>query len=230
MKRIILSMMAVGLFHNVCQAEDQAQLTTEQDKISYSVGYQLGEVATKGQSMKLNNEIVLRGVQDALTNTAPSLTPEERQAALNTLKEQMVAAQKQRADAIAKINLEASNKFFAENAKKEGVTTLPSGLQYKELTAGSGKSPKAEDGVTVHYRGKLLNGTEFDSSHKRNKPATFQVNRVIKGWTEALQLMQEGDKWEVYIPPELGYGPRGAGRNIPANSALLFEVELISVN
>lgn len=229
MKRIILSMMAVGLFHNVCQAEDQATLSTEHDKISYSVGYQLGEV-TKNQSMNLNNEIVLRGVQDALTNTAPSLTAEERQAALNALKEQMVAAQKKRADAIAEKNLAASQNYFAENAKKEGVTTLPSGLQYKEITSGSGKSPKAEDSVTVHYRGKLLTGTEFDSSYKRNKPATFKVNGVIKGWTEALQLMQEGDKWELSIPPELGYGARGAGRNIPANSALLFEVELISVN
>jgi FKBP-type peptidyl-prolyl cis-trans isomerase FklB len=222
-------MMALGLLQNVCLAEDQAPLATEHDKISYSVGYQLGEV-TKNQSMKLNNEIVLRGVQDALTNTAPSLNAEERQAALNTLKEQMVTAQKERANAVAEKNLATSKEFFAENAKKEGVTTLPSGLQYKELTAGSGKSPEAEDGVTVHYRGKLLNGQEFDSSYKRNKPATFKVNRVIKGWTEALQLMQEGDKWEIYIPPELGYGERGAGRNIPANSALLFEVELISVD
>ena len=204
-------MMALGLLQNICLAEDQAPLATEHDKISYSVGYQLGEV-TKNQSMKLNNEIVLRGVQDALTNTAPSLNAEERQAALNTLKEQMVTAQKERANAVAEKNLATSKEFFAENAKKEGVTTLPSGLQYKELTAGSGKSPKAEDGVTVHYRGKLLNGQEFDSSYKRNKPATFKVNRVIKGWTEALQLMQEGDKWEIYVPPELGYGERGAGR------------------
>ncbi len=229
MKRIIISMMALGLSHNICLAEDQSTLASEHDKISYSVGYQLGEV-TKNQSMKLNNEIVLLGVQHALTNTAPSLTAEERQAALNALKEQMIAAQQQRTNAIAGINLEASNKYFAENAKQEGVTTLPSGLQYKELTSGTGKSPKAEDSVTVHYRGKLLDGTEFDSSYKRNKPATFKVNGVIKGWTEALQLMQEGDKWELSIPPELGYGERGAGRNIPANSALLFEVELISVN
>ncbi|MDJ0805465.1 MAG: FKBP-type peptidyl-prolyl cis-trans isomerase [Gammaproteobacteria bacterium] len=229
MKRIIISMMTVGLFHNICLAEDRVQPISEEDKISYSVGYQLGEV-TKNQSVGLNNDMVLQGVKDALTGNESSLTADERQAALNTLKEKMVAMQKQKATQIAEKNLKESQEFLAANAKKEGVTTTASGLQYKEITAGSGKSPKAEDGVTVHYRGKLLNGTEFDSSYKRNKPATFKVNRVIKGWTEALQLMQEGDKWELYIPPELGYGARGAGRNIPANSALVFEVELISVN
>ena len=222
-------MMALGLFQNVCLAEDPSLLKSEKDKISYSIGFQLGGVS-KSQPMELNHEILLQGVKDALTGAEPSLTAEERQAVLTALKEKMVAEQKQKANAIAEKNLEESKKFFAENTKKEGVTTLPSGLQYKELNAGTGKTPKAEDSVTVHYRGKLLNGTEFDSSHKRNKPAKFQVNRVIKGWTEALQLMQEGDKWEVYIPPELGYGTRGAGRNIPANSALVFEVELISIN
>jgi FKBP-type peptidyl-prolyl cis-trans isomerase len=229
MKRIIPSLLALSLFHTVCHAEEATPFASENDKISYSVGYQLGEV-TKNQTVELNHDIVLQGVKDALTNAGAKLTPEERQAALNALKEQMIALQKKRSNAIAEKNLETSKNFFAENAKKEGVVSLPSGLQYKELQAGSGKSPKAEDGVTVHYRGKLLNGQEFDSSFKRNKPATFKVNRVIKGWTEALQLMQEGDKWEIYIPPELGYGERGAGRNIPANSALIFEVELISVN
>jgi FKBP-type peptidyl-prolyl cis-trans isomerase FklB len=115
-----------------------------------------------------------------------------------------------------------------ENQKKEGIKTLPSGLQYKILTEGSGKTPKAEDTVTVHYKGTLIGGAEFDSSYKRGQPATFQVKGVIKGWTEALQLMKEGAKWQLFIPPELGYGERGAGPISP-NSTLIFEVELISV-
>jgi FKBP-type peptidyl-prolyl cis-trans isomerase FklB len=137
----------------------------------------------------------------------------------------MAAQQKEQA---AK-NLVESRAFLAENGKKEGIKTLPSGLQYKVLTEGSGKSPKAEDNVTVNYKGTLINGTEFDSSYKRGQPATFQVKGVIKGWIEALQLMKEGSKWQLFIPPELGYGERGAGPLIPPNSALIFEVELIAI-
>ena len=119
--------------------------------------------------------------------------------------------------------------FLQENAKKEGVKTLPSGLQYKSVKQGDGKSPKATDTVSVHYRGTLIDGTEFDSSYKRNEPAEFPVNRVIKGWTEALQLMKEGDKWMLYIPSALAYGERGAGGLIGPNEALVFEVELLKV-
>lgn len=210
-------------------AEDQSSLTSEQDKISYSVGYQLGEV-TKTQTEGLDTDLVLQGVKDALTNGESKLSAKERQQALAALKDKMTAEKQQRAQAIAEANLATSKEFFSNNGKKEGVTTLPSGLQYKVLASGDGKSPKADDKVTVHYTGKLLNDMIFDSSHKRNKPSSFQVNKVIKGWTEALQLMKEGDKWELYIPPELGYGARGAGQRIPANSALIFEVELISVD
>jgi FKBP-type peptidyl-prolyl cis-trans isomerase len=120
-------------------------------------------------------------------------------------------------------------KYLKENATKEGVKTLPSGLQYKSLKEGSGKSPKATDTVSVHYRGTLIDGTEFDSSIKRGEPAEFPVNRVIKGWTEALQLMKEGDKWMLYIPSQLAYGERGAGGAIGPNETLLFEVELLKV-
>jgi FKBP-type peptidyl-prolyl cis-trans isomerase len=119
--------------------------------------------------------------------------------------------------------------FLKENATKEGVKTLPSGLQYKELKAGTGKSPKATDTVVTHYRGRLLDGTEFDSSYKRNEPAEFPVNRVIPGWTEALQLMKEGAKWELYIPSKLAYGQRGAGADIGPNETLIFEVELLKI-
>jgi len=119
--------------------------------------------------------------------------------------------------------------FLKENATKEGVKTLPSGLQYKEIKAGTGKTPKATDTVSVHYRGTLINGKEFDSSYKRGEPAEFPVNRVIPGWTEALQLMKEGSKWMLYIPSKLAYGERGAGGDIGPNETLIFEVELLKV-
>lgn len=127
------------------------------------------------------------------------------------------------------IALAKGEKFLEENAKKEGVTTTASGLQYKVLTAGTGKSPKATDTVLVHYRGTLIDGTEFDSSYKRKEPISFPLNRVIAGWTEGVQLMQEGAKFEFYIPSKLGYGSRGAGRDIGPNQALIFEVELLKV-
>ncbi|WP_009959498.1 MULTISPECIES: FKBP-type peptidyl-prolyl cis-trans isomerase [Verrucomicrobium] len=128
------------------------------------------------------------------------------------------------------IALAKGEKFLEDNAKKEGVTTTASGLQYKVLTPGTGKSPKATDTVLVHYRGTLISGTEFDSSYKRKEPISFPLNRVIAGWTEGVQLMQEGAKFEFYIPSKLAYGSRGAGRDIGPNEALIFEVELLKVN
>jgi FKBP-type peptidyl-prolyl cis-trans isomerase FklB len=126
-------------------------------------------------------------------------------------------------------NKAEGEKFLADNKKKEGIKTTASGLQYKVITAGTGKTPKATDTVKTHYRGTLINGTEFDSSYKRGEPAEFPVNGVIKGWTEALQLMKEGAKWQLFIPSELAYGERGAGRDIGPNSTLIFDIELISV-
>ena len=129
----------------------------------------------------------------------------------------------------AEANLEQSQAFLAENAKKEGVVTLPSGLQYKVLKAGTGMSPGKGDSVAVHYQGTLVNGAEFASSNQHGKPSIFQVSRVIKGWREALLLMKQGAKWELYIPPELAYGKRGNGKAIPPNSALIYDVELVSI-
>jgi FKBP-type peptidyl-prolyl cis-trans isomerase FklB len=131
--------------------------------------------------------------------------------------------------AVAKKNLDAGQAFLEANKKKEGVVTLPSGLQYKVVTEGKGKQPKSTDTVVAHYRGTLINGTEFDSSYQRNEPATFPVGGVIKGWQEALPLMKEGAKWQVYIPSDLAYGPRGAGGDIGPNEVLIFDIELLSV-
>lgn len=190
---------------------------TENDKAIYSYGYELGK-DIKRQELKLTPEILLQGATDAIEGNKPLVNSQERKKALKEIKQQR-----------AQENLEKAQAYLAENAKKEGVVTLPSGLQYKEIQAGEGKSPGATDSVTVQYRGSLIDGSQFDSSYDRGKPSTFKVNKVIKGWAEALQLMKEGAKWELYIPAELAYGKRGRSKAIPPNSALLFEVELISI-
>jgi len=228
--RVVASILAFGLSTQVCVAEDPPVIETEQDKMSYSAGYQLGENFYY-QGVTFNLPLMFKGIEDAVSQSdQPLMSQEERQAALTNLKREIVLTQQQRQRERAETNLATSQAFLEANAKKEGVVTLPSGLQYKPITSGSGKSPGPEDKVTVNYSGKLINGIEFDSSYRRNKPSTFQVNRVIKGWGEALQLMHEGDKWELYIPPDLAYGEKGASNKIPSNSALIFEVELISVN
>jgi FKBP-type peptidyl-prolyl cis-trans isomerase FklB len=178
--------------------------------------------------MEIKLDVYISGIKDALGGKEPQMTSEEIRSTIASLQQRLMAAQQKVLKEQAAKNLSESKAFLATNGKKEGIKTLPSGLQYMVLAEGSGKMPKAEDTVTVHYKGTLINGTEFDSSYKRNQPATFQVKGVIKGWTEALQLMKEGSKWQLFIPPELGYGERGAGP-VPPNSALIFEVELLAV-
>ena len=178
--------------------------------------------------MELNPELLVKGVEDALSGAEPLMTEEEMRKTLVDLKRKIMAAQQDLRKKEGKKNLAEGKTFLEENAKKEGVTTLPSGLQYKVIAKGNGASPKKTDSVTVHYKGTLVDGTEFDSSYQRGKPATFKVDGVIAGWTEALQLMKPGAKWRLFIPPDLAYGDRASGR-IPPNSALIFEVELISV-
>jgi len=158
------------------------------------------------------------------------MTEQEIQETLKTFQQEMAAKQAEKTKQLAEINKKEGEAFLAENKKKEGVKTLPSGLQYKILTEGSGKTPKETDTVTTHYRGTLIDGTEFDSSFKRGQPASFTVNGVIKGWTEALQLMKEGSKWQLFIPSDLAYGDRGAGGQIGPHATLIFEVELISID
>jgi FKBP-type peptidyl-prolyl cis-trans isomerase len=157
------------------------------------------------------------------------MTPEEMRQALTELKQQAAAAAKQQREEQAGKNLEEGKAFLAENAEKEGVKTLPSGLQYQVLSQGQGDQPAATDTVTVHYRGTLVDGSEFDSSYGRGEPATFPLDRVIRGWTEGLQLMRPGAKYRLFVPPELAYGERGEGPKIGPNHTLVFEVELLSV-
>jgi FKBP-type peptidyl-prolyl cis-trans isomerase len=229
MKFTLITASSLALLSTVCAAGGKLELKTDNDKINYSLGYQIGG-DFKRQEVELNPQAVVQGIEDALAGTEPLMTSDEMRTTLVELKKRIMTAQREKAAQAAAQNLEAAEAFMAENTSKEGVKTLPSGLQYKVIQEGSGATPAATDKVTVHYRGTLTDGTEFDSSYSRNKPASFAVNRVVPGWTEALQLMQEGDKWLLFIPPKLGYAERGAGSKIPPNSALIFEVELLSVN
>ncbi len=214
---------------SIGSAHGQVELKDDKDKVSYSVGFQVGS-DFKQQGMEIKPEIFLEGVKDSLAGEKPLMSLEEIQTTLMALKEKVVAAmQKERLEKAEK-NLKVGQDYLAENKKKEGIITLPSGLQYKVIKEGTGAMPKATDTVTVNYRGTLIDGTEFDSSYKRKEPVTFQVNGVIPAWTEALQLMKEGAKWQLFIPSELAYGERGAGAVIEPNSTLLFDVELISLN
>ncbi len=199
-------------------------LESEKQKFSYAVGVQIGQ-DLKRNGMEIEADAVAMAIDDVFSGKPSKLTVPEMQALFADFQKRE-AAKKELA---GKMNREEGEKFLAENKGKEGVVELPSGLQYKVITAGTGKQPTATDTVTVHYRGTLINGTEFDSSFKRGEPATFPVNGVIKGWTEALQLMKEGAKWQLFIPSDLAYDSRGAGGNIGPNTMLMFDVELLSV-
>ena len=195
-------------------------------KDSYVIGTSIGQnFAQTGIDVDL--DMVLQGMADGIAGKL-ALNEEEIKQVMTELQEDMMKKQQEKQAKQGNENKGIGDQFLADNKGKEGVVTLPSGLQYKIITAGSGEKPKATDKVKVHYRGTLINGNEFDSSYKRNKPAEFPLNGVIRGWTEGLQLMKPGGKWMFYIPPELGYGPR-AQRNIPANSLLIFEVELLEI-
>ena len=203
-------------------------LTTDKEKDSYALGFNIGRGLSK-QPVDLDAAAVARGLKDALSGSKSLLTDEEAAADLAQLKDQAQKASDAKMQELGAENQKAGAAFLAENKTKEGVVTLPSGLQYKILTAGTGPKPTAADTVVCQYKGTLLDGTEFDSSYKRGQPATFAVGKVIKGWTEALQLMPVGSKWQLFIPADLAYGERGAGNVIPPNATLVFEVELVSI-
>ncbi len=217
-----------SLFLAAAAYGEEVILKDNKDKVSYAIGLDVGG-AMKKQSIDVNTDIFMRGLKDALSGGPKLMTDEEVKETMTAFSHEMAAKQKEAMKKLGEKNKQEGEAFLAENKKKEGVKTLPSGLQYKVITEGSGKTPKASDTVTVNYRGTLIDGTEFDSSYKRGQPATFPVNGVIKGWTEALQLMKEGAKWQIFIPSDLAYGDKGAGNVIGPNAALIFDVELISV-
>ncbi len=202
---------------------------SDKEKNSYAVGLNIG-LGLRKQPVDLDAASVLRGMKDALSDSKPLLTPDEVGAALNELQGEVQKKQNAELQKAGEANMKEGEEFLAANKTKDGVVTLPSGLQYKILTAGTGAKPTASDTVVCNYSGRLIDGTEFDSSYKRGKPAEFPVGGVIKGWTEALQLMPVGSKWQLYIPSDLAYGARGAGGGaIGPNQALIFDVELISI-
>jgi FKBP-type peptidyl-prolyl cis-trans isomerase len=207
-------------------------LKTQQEKASYAIGANIGR-GMKKDGVQIDPRILIRGMSDAIAGKKLAMTDEEMQASLTVLQAEVRKRMEVEAAAVAAANKAAGDQFLAANKAKEGVVTLPSGLQYKILKEGTGPKPTASDEVVCNYRGTLVNGTEFDSSYKRGTPATFPVDKVIKGWTEALQLMPVGSKWELYVPSNLAYGERGAGQRgadvIAPNSALIFEVELMSI-
>src|ERR1700733_5012993 len=205
-------------------------LKTQKEKASYALGMKIGgDLRRQGVNVAVDPAVVGRGLRDALGGSKTLLTEDEERAALTQLQTQVRGQQEAKAHEAGGTARKEGDAFLAVNKGKEGVTALPDGLQYKVLTLGSGPKPTANDTVTVNYRGTLLNGKEFDSSYKRGQPATFPVGGVIKGWTEALQLMPVGSKWQLFVPSSLAYAERGAGADIGPNATLIFEVELMSI-
>jgi len=204
------------------------KLTEKKDRISYSIGMDIGRNLQR-QSFEVDPELLSLGIRDIFSGGETLLTEEEQKQTLADLQKELMAKQQEHVRAMMEKNRKDGEEFLAANGKKEGVVTLPSGLQYKVLTEGGGPSPKLTDTVETNYRGTLLDGTEFDSSYKRGQTATFPVDGVIEGWKEALQKMKVGDKWQLFVPSDLAYGERGAGRDIGPNQTLIFEVELLGI-
>ena len=243
MKKALILLAVAALFASSCEKPKpavkkeitKADLKTEDDKVSYSLGFSMGSNFKK-DDLKMNLEMFQKGMKDGFTGGKQILNEEEIKETMTAFQQKMRA--KKQAEYMKKMeerknqgeaNKETGEKFLEENKTKEGVVTLESGLQYKILKKGTGASPKATDTVKCNYKGTTIAGKEFDSSYKRGEPATFALNRVIKGWTEGLQLMKEGGKWQFFIPSELAYGERGAGQNIGPNEVLIFEIELLGI-
>ncbi|MCC6395988.1 MAG: FKBP-type peptidyl-prolyl cis-trans isomerase [Bacteroidetes bacterium] len=229
MQFILAAMLVVGISGCQSTGEKDVKLETKQDKVSYSIGLTVGN-NLKRDSIMISPEAFLRGVLDARVDSAQrAMSDKEVQETMTAFQQEMQTKAQEREQAQALKNRTDGEAFLASNAKAPGVQVLPSGLQCKVITEGTGQKPQASSTVKVHYRGRLVDGTEFDSSFKRGEPAVFPVNGVIPGWTEALQLMKVGSKWEVYIPSHLAYGEQGAGGVIPPNATLIFEVELLEI-
>jgi FKBP-type peptidyl-prolyl cis-trans isomerase FklB len=224
---ILLGVLLFGL--TACREKPKdVELHDLGDKVGYGIGLRIGR-DFRARDFPLDPQIVLRGLQDGLGEKPPLMSDQEIQEALNLLQQELNNRQQMSRQDLAKKNLEDGRDYLAQNGKKTGVEILPSGMQYQVLRAGEGKVPGPVDRVTVHYRGQLIDGTEFDSSYARNQPATFAVAGVIPGWREALQKMREGDKWRVFLPPDLAYGEKGAGSMIGPQAVLVFEIELLKV-
>jgi FKBP-type peptidyl-prolyl cis-trans isomerase FklB len=210
------------------KSKSDATLSTDKDKLSYAIGVNVGRSLQK-DSVDVDPSILVQGLKDALSGGKTLMTDDEAKTVIVALQTSLQKKQEAVMQAAGDVNKKQGDAFLTANKMKEGVVTLPSGLQYKILTPGTGPKPSVSDSVVCNYRGTLIDGTEFDSSYKRGQPATFPVDKVIKGWTEALQLMPVGSKWQLFVPSEMAYGARGPSPTIGANSVLIFEVELLSI-
>jgi len=226
-RMLVLSVCILIMASGAGFGADKAEFRTQKEKQSYAIGMNTGR-SLKDNSIDIDYAALIKGIKDAFSGGNTLLTEQEARETIAALQRDQLAKQPLIRKMLVEKNKKEGDAFLAENKKKDGVKTLPSGLQYKVLTEGKGASPKASDTVSVHYRGTFMDGTEFDSSYKRNEPAAFPVNGVIKGWTEALQLMKEGSKWQLVIPPHLAYGESG-GPGIPPHAVLIFEVELVKI-
>lgn len=228
MKLRLFAVLGIALLASQVNGEENLVLKNQKDKISYIIGMEIGK-NFKDQSIDVEPGILLKGIKDGFSGGKALLTEQEINEMTLTFQKEVMAKREEIAKRLGEKNKKEGEDFLAENKKKEGVITLPSGLQYKMIKSGSGSKPKLTDTVTAHYRGTLIDGTEFDSSYRRGQTVSFPVSGVIPGWIEALQLMEEGANWQVFIPPNLAYGERGAGRDIGPNATLIFEIELISI-
>jgi len=229
MKKLLFIALTVG-FTSALFAADPAPAPTlkdDKDKVSYGYGMNIGQ-NLKRQGIEINADLLAAGLKAVLNGEKTVITEDEARQAMMTFQKEMQAKRMEKQKVEGDENQKKGEQFLAENKKKEGVKTTASGLQYKVITMGNGPKPKAEDTVKTHYRGTLVDGTEFDSSYKRGEPATFPVTVVIKGWTEALQMMPVGSKWQLFIPGDLAYGPSGRP-GIPSSATLLFDIELIGI-
>jgi FKBP-type peptidyl-prolyl cis-trans isomerase FklB len=230
---VAMSVLALGLLAaQVSAAEVAAEKTsvlqTEKDKVSYGIGVEVAR-GFQQQGIEVNIDVLVKGLRDALSGAKLLMTEDDLRATLSAFQVELAQRKAQAAKTAAEDNKKAGEAFLAQNRTKEGVVTLPSGLQYKILKAGDGTKPTDADTVECQYRGTLINGAEFDSSYRRGQPATFKVSGVIAGWQEALKLMPVGSKWQLFVPAQLAYGEQGAGDVIGPNATLIFEVELLAI-
>jgi FKBP-type peptidyl-prolyl cis-trans isomerase FklB len=228
MKLLITSVLCLGFMSLAASAQQNVPLKTTVDSVSYSIGLDIG-TNLKDQAIDVNVAALARGLNDAMGSGLKAMSPQDIQRVMTAFKNEMQSRQQALAAKAGDKNSKEGQDFLAKNKTRKGVITLPSGLQYEVIKNGTGATPKSTDKVKVHYTGTLIDGTVFDSSVERGQPLDISVNGVIKGWTEALQLMKVGSKWKLFIPADLAYGPQGAGGKIGPNAALIFEVELLEV-
>jgi FKBP-type peptidyl-prolyl cis-trans isomerase len=227
MKQVLIAAMAVGAAFAL-GAADESPLKDNKDKVSYALGMNIGK-SLKQNGVEINPDIYFKALKDAMSDGKALMTEDEAKQVMMAFQMEMRNKQMEKQKVDGDKNKKAGEAFLAENKKKEGVKVTASGLQYKAIKTGEGPKPKTEDTVVTHYRGTLIDGTEFDSSYKRGEPATFPLTGVIKGWTEALQLMPVGSKWQLYIPFELAYGESGRPPTIPPSAPLIFDIELLEI-